>query len=77
LNGEFKLRRPNVVTIFLWITALALLIMTFYMLLSWQEPASIRDYILIVLAGSSCVTQIAVGALIDMHTMGHQKRNSP
>jgi hypothetical protein len=77
LDGEFKLRRPNVVTIFLWITALALLVMTVYMLLTWQEPASIRDYILVVLAGSSCVTQIAVGVLLDMHSMVHQKRNSP
>jgi len=67
LNVEVKFRRPNVVAIFLWITGIILLILTFYMLVKWQEPASMRDYILFVLAGSSSVTQIAVGALIDMH----------
>jgi len=67
LNVEVKFRRPNVVAIFLWITGIILLILTFYMLVKWQEAASMRDCILFVLAGSSSVTQIAVGALIDMH----------
>ncbi len=51
--------------------------MTIYMLFTWQEPASIRDYILVVLAGSSCVTQIAVGALLNMNIMKKQKNDDP
>jgi len=64
-----RLRRPNVVTIFLWITGIVILVMTGYVVVTWQGPVTIRDHLLLVLAGSSSVTQIAVGALIDMHTM--------
>jgi hypothetical protein len=48
----------------------------FYMLVTWEEPATMKDYILFVLAGSSSVTQIAVGALIDMHTMSYKVAKS-
>jgi len=74
LKEEVRLRRPNVVTVFLWITGIAILVMTSYVVVTWQGPVTMRDHLLLVLAGSSSVTQIAVGALIDMHTMRHRQR---
>ena len=61
-------------TIFLWITGIAILVMTGYVVVTWQGPVTMRDHLLLVLAGSSSVTQIAVGALIDMHTMRYRTR---
>ena len=55
LNVEMKLRRPNVVAIFLWITGIMLLVMTFYMVFTWQESASMRDFILFLLRGKPYV----------------------
>ena len=72
---EVRLRRPNVVTIFLWITGIVILVMTGYVVVTWQGPVTMRDQLLLVLAASSSVTQIAVGALIDMHTKRHKRRS--
>jgi hypothetical protein len=43
LNYKVKLRRPNIVAIFLWITGIMLMAMTFIMLVTWEEPATIKD----------------------------------
>ena len=43
--------------------------MTFYVVVTWQGPVTMRDHLLLVLAGSSSLTQIVVGVLFDMHTM--------
>jgi len=74
LKGEVKLRRPNVVTVFLWIMRVVILVMTAYVVVTWQGPVTMRDHLLLVLAASSSVTQIATGALIDMHTMRYKTR---
>ena len=58
------------------ITGTVILVMTCYVVVTWQGPVTMRDHLLLVLAGSSSVTQIAVGALIDMHTTRHKKRNA-
>jgi len=74
LKEEVRLRRPNVVMVFLWITGIVMLVMTVYVVVTWQGPVTMRGHLLLVLAGSSSVTQIAVGALIDMHTMRTKTR---
>ena len=74
MKEEVRLRRPNVVTIFLWITGIVILVMMGYMVVTWQGPVTMRDHLLLVLAASSSVTQIAVGALIDMYTMRYKAR---
>ena len=74
MKEEVRLRRPNVVTIFLWTTGIVILVMTGYVVVTWQGPVTMRDQLLLVLAGSSSVTQIAVGALIDMHTKRYKTR---
>lgn len=74
MKEEVRLRRPNVVTVFLWITGIAILIMTCYVVITWQGPVTMRDHLFLLLSGSSSVTQIAVGALIDMHAMRYKTR---
>lgn len=74
MKEEVRLRRPNVVTIFLWITGIVILVMTGYVVVTWQGPVTMRDQLLLVLAASSSVTQIAVGALIDMHNIQLKRR---
>ena len=72
-----KLRRPSVGAIFLWITGIVILVMTLYVVFTWQGPVTMWDHFLLVLAGSSSVTQIAVGALVDMHTLKYKRKHEP
>lgn len=72
LKEKVRLRRPNIVMIFLWITGILILVMTSYVAVTWQGPVTVRDHLLLVLAASSSITQIAVGALIDMYTMRYK-----
>ena len=36
MKEEMKLKRPNVVTIFLWITGIVILVMAVYVVVTWQ-----------------------------------------
>ena len=74
MKEEVRLRRPDIATIFLWITGIVILVMTGYVVVTCQGPVTMRDHLLLVLGASSSVTQIAVGALIDMHTMRYETR---
>jgi len=74
-NVSVEKRRPPMVTVFLWIMGVITIITAFQYLLTYapilaefKGGIDLFDYLITLQMISLGITQIAVGALIDMHT---------
>lgn len=77
MKNKTEIPRPSILATVLWAFGFLIIGLTIYYMISWRvwTEWSIQDLLLVVVSFATGINAIATGALIDMHTLGHKRKN--
>ena len=77
MKNDLEVERPSRFAILLWVLGILIMVVTIYAMIKWQGwIQNLNDALLVLVAFASGINSIAIGALIDMHTMRYKRKRA-